>query len=494
MFFLKQITLASLLLLCLSAALNIADVESVEGVLVLTDANFDDVLQSTSHLLVEFYAPWCGNCQQLASEYAKAAQSLASFGSTIRLAKVDATVHDGLAERFQVQGLPALYWFKHGVRQDYSGGRTEESIIKWVVKHSGPSSLSVATCQEVQERASRDKLALAYVGDFDKKDFTVFMRISENPTVGEKYQFYHTADFEGCGGQFGTDSPSLVLFRNFDTSPVLYSSSIQNINALLIWLQDQSVPTLIEFSEDYIEPIFGQRKLTLFLFRSNTDKEFSQAFSEVAQELRGQLLFVTSGVTEGILAKLGDFMGLDEDQLPTFWILDAENDMRKYSMSANGATVESIKKFIEDFKQGKLSVQVKSQEIPEDDGRFLKTIVGKNFREKVLKTQNEVFIRFYAPYSGHCNVLAPIWESLAEEFRAVEGLVIAVMDGTANEPEGVDLKGFPSIKFYKNGIATEYEGGREFHQMRDFLKEHSIAYQKHLAKGGNTHSEHSEEL
>jgi len=168
--------------------------------------------------------------------------------------------------------------------------------------------------------------------------------------------------------------------------------------------------------------------------------------------------------------------------------------MRKYSMSANGATVESIKQFIDDFKQGKLSVHVKSQEIPEDDGRSLKTIVGKNFREKVLETENEVFIKFYAPWCGHCKSMAPTWESLAEEFRAVEGLVIADMDATANEPEGVDIKGFPSLKFYKNGVATDYEGGREFHQLRDFLRENSSAYQRHLAKGGNTHTEHSEEL
>jgi len=63
-----------------------------------------------------------------------------------------------------------------------------------------------------------------------------------------------------------------------------------------------SVPTLIEFSEDYIEPIFGQRKAALFLFRSAADAEapFTKIFSDAANELKGQILFVVSGVTEGI--------------------------------------------------------------------------------------------------------------------------------------------------------------------------------------------------
>lgn len=47
-------------------------------------------------------------------------------------------------------------------------------------------------------------------------------------------------------------------------------------------------------------------------------------------------------------------MGIDESQLPTLRILDAERDMKKFSMSASDATAESIKQFISDFKQGKL--------------------------------------------------------------------------------------------------------------------------------------------
>jgi hypothetical protein len=50
-------------------------------------------------------------------------------------------------------------------------------------------------------------------------------------------------------------------------------------------MQDASVPTLIEFSEDYIEPIFGQRKSAIILFRNKEDSEsdFSKVFSDAAQ-------------------------------------------------------------------------------------------------------------------------------------------------------------------------------------------------------------------
>ena len=51
------------LMLSLSVAGSLAEIASDEGVLVLTEANFQEAIDNNDYLLVEFYAPWCGHCK-----------------------------------------------------------------------------------------------------------------------------------------------------------------------------------------------------------------------------------------------------------------------------------------------------------------------------------------------------------------------------------------------------------------------------------------------
>lgn len=93
-------------------------------VVVLTDANFSSFITKNKHVMVEFYAPWCGHCKTLAPEYAAAAKDLAEEGAEVALAKVDATEESDLSQKYDIQGFPTVLFFIDGVRLDYSGGRS----------------------------------------------------------------------------------------------------------------------------------------------------------------------------------------------------------------------------------------------------------------------------------------------------------------------------------------------------------------------------------
>ncbi|CAI5461641.1 unnamed protein product [Closterium sp. Yama58-4] len=119
---------------------------AVSHVLDLTPATFDVIaLDPTKHVLVEFYAPWCGHCKQLAPIYEQVAEAF-RLESNVVIAKVDADQHQGLKDRFAISGFPMLKWFPASGAEgggqegeDYSGERGLKELVRFVNERAGTS-------------------------------------------------------------------------------------------------------------------------------------------------------------------------------------------------------------------------------------------------------------------------------------------------------------------------------------------------------------------
>jgi len=111
-------------------------------VIELTDDNFDKlVLGSKDSWLVEFYAPWCGHCKNLAPNWAQAATELKG---KVKLGALDATVHSIKAQEYGFQGYPTIKYFPSGKKdkhsaQDYDGGRVSQDIVSWALEKAAES-------------------------------------------------------------------------------------------------------------------------------------------------------------------------------------------------------------------------------------------------------------------------------------------------------------------------------------------------------------------
>ena len=99
--------------------------------LELVDANFDKVVAATDlPVVVDFWAPWCGPCQQMAPQFAQAAATLK--GKAL-LVKVNSDDNPRTAARFGIRSIPTLVKLQRGSEVSrLSGARQAGQIVQFV--------------------------------------------------------------------------------------------------------------------------------------------------------------------------------------------------------------------------------------------------------------------------------------------------------------------------------------------------------------------------
>ncbi|ORZ30270.1 hypothetical protein BCR44DRAFT_53441 [Catenaria anguillulae PL171] len=468
-------------LLAASALAVFARAESADtatdasDVLVLGGSDFKDVVNPEKLMLVEFYAPWCGHCKQLAPEYEKAATTLKA--ESIKLGKVDCTEHRELCDSFQVQGFPTMKVFREGKAYDYNGGRTEDTIVKYMRKQSLPA-FSQLKAAGIADFAKKDRLAvIAYLPKGkDSAEFKAIEQLANQHRDDFLFGYSTEAAAAKDMGAKDTDKPALAVYRQFDEPKVLFDGSLADEAAMAAFIKRESIPTMDEVTpENYMTYVNSGVPLAFFFYDTpETRNKYGPGIEKVARKYKKSMHFVYCDA--GKYGAHADTLALKSNTWPAFAINEVEQGLKWPFDQTVEPTEDKIAEFVTKYINKEIDPTLKSEEPPKDAEKAdVYQVVGKTFKEVVLNKNKDVFIEFYAPWCGHCKKLAPTFESLGKLFKdQADKVTIAKLDLTENDlpPNSGDrVEGFPTLRLYKakDNAVVEYNGDRSLEDLVSFI-------------------------
>ena len=101
------------------------------SVMNIKQNNFDDTItQSSSPVLVDFWAAWCGPCSMLSP----IVEQLAEEHPEIAFGKVNVDEAPEIAQRYQISAIPTLLLFRDGKPVDMSVGVKSKAELEKFLK------------------------------------------------------------------------------------------------------------------------------------------------------------------------------------------------------------------------------------------------------------------------------------------------------------------------------------------------------------------------
>ena len=104
----------------------------------LTDGNFkEEVLESTTPVLVDFWAEWCGPCRVIAPAIEELAEA---YDGKVKVGKLNVDEQSNIAGQYGIRSIPTLLFFQNGEVVDQVVGAVPKNAIETKLKGILPAA------------------------------------------------------------------------------------------------------------------------------------------------------------------------------------------------------------------------------------------------------------------------------------------------------------------------------------------------------------------
>jgi len=387
--------------------------------LILTKDNFHEEVATGSHFVM-FYAPWCGHCKRLHPIWIQLAEKYNEEQERdfVTIGKVDCTVDTNLCSEQDVTGYPTLKLFNNGDLSNgirYRGKREIPAFDKFLAENVKIEEDASANSIDAAD-AEEDAAPAAgpAVVEIDIEDGLAKLTASTFEAHVEKGLHFIKFFAPWCGHCQRMAPAWDQLAKAFEDDEQV---SIGRVDCTL----DRDLCST-----------HGVRGYPTLLLFSNGMKEEKYQGGRDFQEL---FAYVTQQSAKYIDAKLN--------------AKDIVGDVQQVA------------------DEPELDIQVKKDNV-------LK-LGQDNFDDSVATGMT--FVKFFAPWCGHCRNLAPTWEDLANKYSSQSDIKIAKVDCTEENAlcSRYSVRGYPTLLLFRGGVkVAEFEKARSLDSLSDFVEKHRV--------------------
>lgn len=237
--------------------------------------------------MVEFYAPWCGYCKKLEPIWAEVGKTL--HGSSITVAKLDATRYSALAKHFGIRGFPSIKFIKGKRVITFEGERTVQDFVQFAEKANRPAVTELKDVAQM-ERVKKEKSVCFFLvtsndnPESSEKLKEVYFQVAENKVT---QSYFYQIDQGALPEDDQVKAPAVIVSKDSSISMFEVSDNVTEESTLSGWVNNERFEAFVHVTRSNFHDITttGKMMLLTVLAEQKSKKKMNERVSKIVKSV-----------------------------------------------------------------------------------------------------------------------------------------------------------------------------------------------------------------